>query len=80
MKENIEKLNSYLAIDPFSGKPYMYIIKKQTVLIYSYGENLKDDECKISPDNKYYIDDIVVKCKFSISTYFAFIGSFMICF
>lgn len=66
IKENLENLDSYKSIDPFSGEPYRYNSKKQ--ILYSIGKNRKDDNgtpYSMKAWREPY-DDIVIPCVINV--------------
>jgi len=51
-----------LPTDPFSGKPFVYRREKTGFLLYSWGQNLKDDGGKPPPPKHNDQGDMVIRC------------------
>ncbi len=58
--ENLESLESYKRIDPFSGKPYKY--SRERKVLYSFGRDCKDNNGAVS-FNTANPSDIAVPCR-----------------
>ena len=61
-KEVIQGLGNYKSLDPFSGKPYRFNLKKKR--FYSIGTNLKDDSGIDQRGKRQQNLDIVIFCHF----------------